>query len=233
MVAGTPPIIERPALTGTELPDIPRSLIDNTSNALTPLEFGEEIMGLLQFMSDLTITQSTLINTLGVTAEEIISFNKVRAAVEHRLLSIRVLPPSNSPRNQLEAAVYETCQCAALMCSNCIFRYFTPKSVAFRGLRAGMITALAKVEALVELQPARDFDELLLWGYFIGGMMSTSVDTEWFASRVAKSMLHLGLEGWSDVEKCLARCLWAEKMQTKYCIAFWQEVGRCRRLFNR
>src|ERR1700753_3228842 len=87
MVVGTLPTIERPTLIGSEFPNIPPSLISYTSNTLTVLEFGEDIMSLLRFMTELTIAQSTMIYTQGIIAEEIIVFNKLRAAVEHRLLS--------------------------------------------------------------------------------------------------------------------------------------------------
>jgi hypothetical protein len=35
--------------------------------------------------------------------------------------------------------------------------------------------------------------------------------------------LTLGVEDWSEVEKCLTRCLWTEKVQNRYCLAFWDE----------
>jgi Fungal specific transcription factor domain len=227
MVAGTPPIIELHALTGTEYPDIPPSLIHSTSNKLTLLEFGEEIMSLIRFMSDLSVTQSAMISTPGVTAEEIIAFNKLRTAAEHRLLSIRVSQTTNSRRNQLEAAVYEACRISALMCSNCIFREFTPRAVAYRGLKEGFLSAIAEIETFGDLEQARDFEELLLWVYFIGGMILTSEDTAWFARRVARAMANLGFENWDAVEQCMARCLWAEKMHNKYCLAFWEGVVKC------
>jgi hypothetical protein len=63
--------------------------------------------------------------------------------------------------------------------------------------------------------------------YFIGGMLSTSAETEWFADRVAKAMTILGFEDWPEVEQCLTRCLWTEKMQNRYCLAFWKEVKVC------
>jgi hypothetical protein len=131
MVACSSPIIERPTLTGSEFPDIPPSIIHNPGDILTLPEFGEDIMSLLRFMSELAIGQSRLINTAGVTAEEIVTFNKLRAAAEHRLLSIRVIPSTNCPKNQLETVVYEACRLAALISSNCIFRHFTRNGPCF------------------------------------------------------------------------------------------------------
>jgi hypothetical protein len=40
------------------------------------------------------------------------------------------------------------------------------------------------------------------------------------------------VEDWSEVEKCLTRCLWTEKMQNRYCLSFWNEVKRCRESFE-
>ena len=54
------------------------------------------------------------------------------------------------------------------------------------------------------------------------------METEWFALGAAKLKLNLGVEDWSEVEKCLTRCLWTEKMQNRYCLSFWGEVKRCR-----
>jgi hypothetical protein len=228
MVTGIPPMIDRPTLTGSEFLDIPPSLINYASSTLTVLEFGEEIMSLLQFMSRLTITQIKLIHTPSVTAEEIMVFNKLRAAVEHRLLSVRVATPVNVPRKQLEAAVYEACQIAALMCSNCIFREFTPRTNAFRGLRERIAHPLMVMETLRDVEDGHDFDELLLWIYFIGGMLSPSAETKWYALRVSRLMSSLIFEGWPEVENCLARCLWAERMQNNtYCAAFWEAVRSC------
>lgn len=119
-------------------------------------------MSLLRYMSELAIAQSRLINTAGVTADEIITLNKLRAAAEHRLLSIRVLPPTNSPKNQLETAVYEACRLTALMCSNCIFRAFTPNGVVFRGLTQRLLNTLKDLEAIGDLDDTRDFEEVLL-----------------------------------------------------------------------
>jgi hypothetical protein len=226
MVAGTPPMIERPIITGSEFPNIPPSLIRDGESTLTVVEFGEELMSLLHFMSELTIAQSALVHTPGVKAEEIIGFNKLSSAVEHRLLSIRVSPYRNSPKSQLEAAVYEACRIAALLCSNCIFRDFSPKAVAVRALREGLMLAINEIET-TPAADAQDFEEMLLWVYFIGGMLSTSAETEWFADRVAKAMTILGFEDWPEVEQCLTRCLWTEKMQNRYCLAFWKEVKVC------
>ncbi|KAE9381919.1 hypothetical protein N431DRAFT_425487 [Stipitochalara longipes BDJ] len=229
MVAGTPPMIERPTLIGFEFPDIPPSLIvHNTGSTLTVVEFGEELMSLLRFMSELTIAQSALVHTPGVTAEEIIGFNKLRSAVEHRLLSIRAsILHTTSPTGQLEATVYEACRIAALLCSNCIFRDFKPNAVAVRGLKKALMPALNDIETNLAAE-AHDFEEMLLWVYFIGGMLSIPTETEWFASRVAKAMASLNIEDWAEVERCLMRCLWTEKMQNKYCLAFWEEVESCR-----
>ncbi|KUJ08251.1 uncharacterized protein LY89DRAFT_725168 [Mollisia scopiformis] len=226
MVVGTPPTIERPTLTGSEFPNIPPSLIRDTSNTLAVLEFGEDIMTLLRFMSELTIAQSTMIYTQGVIAEEIIVFNKLRAAAEHRLLSLRVITPIEFPKKQLEAAVYEACRVAALMCSNCIFREFIPRAVAFRGLRKAFALALTEIETFGDLEDPQDFEELLPWIYFIGGMLSSPAETEGYALRVSKSMSNLGFKDWAEVENCLARCLWSEKMQNKYCFAFWEMVKK-------
>jgi hypothetical protein len=225
MVACSPPIIERPTLTGSEFPDIPSSLMHATGDVLTLLEFSEQIMNLLRFMNKLAIAYSALISTAGATVKEIVAFNKLRAAAEHKLLSIRVLPPPHpSPRNQLEAAVYEACRLTALMCSNCIFRDFLPSGAAFRILNERVILTLTEIEGFSDLDDVRDFEELLLWVYFIGGMIS--VEKEWFALRVAKSMSALRFQSWSVVENCLMRYIWAEKMRNRYCIALWQEVKK-------
>jgi hypothetical protein len=55
-------------------------------------------------------------------------------------------------------------------------------------------------------------------------------ECQWFALGAAKVKLNLSVEDWSEVEKCLTRCLWTEKMQNRYggyCLAFWDEVKRC------
>ena len=161
MVAGTPPMIERPTLTGSEFPDIPPSLIHDSDSTLTVVEFGEELMKLLHFMSELTIAQNALVHTPGVTAEEIIGFNKLSSAVEHRLLSIRVSPQVTSPRSQLEAAVYEACRITALLCSNCTLRDFSPSAVAVRGLEGTLMLALNHVETN-NASDVQGFEELLL-----------------------------------------------------------------------
>ncbi len=219
-------MIERPVITGSEFPNIPPSLIHDGESTLTVVEFGEELMSLLHFVSELTIAQSALVHTPGVKAQEIISFNKLSSAVEHRLLSIRVSSHRNTPRTQLEAAVYEACRIAALLCSNCIFRDFSPKAVAVRALREGLMLAINEIET-TPTADVQDFEELLLWVYFIGGMLSTLAETEWFAGRVAKAMVTLGFEDWLEVEQCLTRCLWTEKMRNRYCLAFWEEVKIC------
>lgn len=114
------------------------------------------------------------------------------------------------------------------MCSNCIFREFIPIAVAFRGLEHGLLLALTEIERLGDLEDLGDFEELLLWVYFVGGMVSTTTETEWFAFRVAKSMANLGFQDWEEVENSLARCLWTEKMQNRYCVTFWDMVTRSR-----
>jgi hypothetical protein len=224
MVTGTLPRIERPLLTGSEFPDIPPSLLYNADNNLTLIDFGEEIMRLIRFMSELTITQVTLIHTAGATMGEIICFNRLRSAAEHRLLSIRVLAPTQSFGSQMEAAIYESCRISTLMCSNCIFREFLPRAFAIRGLKAALLDALGEIETLGGLENALGFEELLFWVYFVGGMFSLPGDTEWFAIRVARLMSNLELEDWPDVEQSLARCLWTDKMQSTFCLAFWDEV---------
>ncbi|KAE8447096.1 hypothetical protein EG329_011080 [Mollisiaceae sp. DMI_Dod_QoI] len=223
MVGGTIPMVEPPTLANVDFPDIPPSILHNTSTVLTVLEFGEYIMSLVRFMSELTIAQSTLIHTPGVTAEEIITFNKLRSAAEHRLLSVRVSSPTISPMNQLEAAVYESCRIVALMCSNFIFREFTPRAAAFRGLKRGLLLALNEIEKN-DYEDVRNFEELLLWVYFVCGMISTSAEIERFSSRIVTSMSNLGFEDWTKVEQCLTRCIWSEKMYNQFCLAFWKKV---------
>jgi hypothetical protein len=49
------------------------------------------------------------------------------------------------------------------------------------------------------------------------------METEWFYTLGREIKLTLGVEDWSQVEICLTRCLWTEKMQNRYCLAFWDE----------
>jgi hypothetical protein len=63
--------------------------------------------------------------------------------------------------------------------------------------------------------------EMLLWTYFIGGMISDERGI--IAQRIVATMDSLGMMGWADVEKCLQRYLWpAQRNERKQLI--WDEV---------
>jgi hypothetical protein len=50
-------------------------------------------------------------------------------------------------------------------------------------LKDGFFLALTEIETLGDLKDAQYFEELLLWVYFIGGMLSSSAETEWYVPR--------------------------------------------------
>jgi hypothetical protein len=70
---------------------------------------------------------------------------------------------------------------------------------------------------------SREFEELLLWITFIL-KITLNLDGDGVVCALGREMkLTLGVEDWSEVEKCLTRCLWTEKVQNRYCLAFWDE----------
>lgn len=125
--------------------------------------------------------------------------------------------------------VYQACRLTLLISINCIFRDFDDGRV-LRSLAYRLKTLLHEIEDMQEQIVSIKMKQMLLWIYFLGGMMTFSGnDRSWFAERVVRSMNALDSIGWKDLEDVLVKYVWPAKLRNKLCILVWQEVQRLRR----
>ncbi|KAH7386426.1 fungal-specific transcription factor domain-containing protein [Cadophora sp. MPI-SDFR-AT-0126] len=219
-------------------PNLEAPIFDDPSDQLFPsllnnnqytssADFGKGIFALLHSMSNLAALRDELSTTPGAaTPAEIRSYTKARTAIEHGLLSIKFVPtsPDSALANELQLLVYESVRIAALICATYLFRDFAVQSTVQTALRIRLFERLTMSENCRQKDMTWSFAEILLWLYYIGGMVAKSGDRAWYSQRISKTMVLLGLESWAEVEDCLGRCLWTERMRDKRCIDLWQEI---------
>lgn len=197
---------------------------------LTLEELGDDLTTAILSTSQLSITQDALSSQRGITNSQVWAFNCIRTAVESHLLSME----SNIVEDLVIAGgsqlcVYQACRLTLLIGINCIFRDFDDGRV-LRSLAYRLNTLLHEIEDMGEKIVSIETKEMLLWIYFLGGMMTFSHnDRSWFAERVMRSMNALSLEGWKDLEDVLIKFVWPTKLRNKLCISTWQEVQRLKR----
>jgi hypothetical protein len=105
----------------------------------------------------------------------------------------------------------------------------TPRQDMLRKLCENLTSSLQIVARTPEFQKIWDQDlqslKVLLWVYYIGGMVSAeSLEMEWYSSYIARCMISLGLRAWSELKSHLFQLLWTETMHDQACTALWQQV---------
>ncbi|MCJ1283158.1 hypothetical protein MMC26_002485 [Xylographa opegraphella] len=171
---------------------------------------------------------STVLQTVNrFTLDQMVAFESLRSRIEHSLLCL----PKQCPYHGIREShcVYEPNRLAALIYSNYVFRGFTPKFPLLMALKQSLTDVLSRKEQ-AELEVASEDDILsgaVLWIYCMGAILAlTEKEKDWFAVRIAKVIIAMGLDDWSDCDYQLkSRFLWTSKMSDVMFCGFFDRIA--------
>ncbi|KAF4636636.1 hypothetical protein G7Y89_g1442 [Cudoniella acicularis] len=203
----SPPSIPRPVL--DEGVAFRYSLKNNCSNIRTSRN--TDILTYIRILSSLSKVGNILSKSTGALKPEIISFIRQCAIAEHDLLSIEPILPTEDHDN-LKFYVYESYRVATLICINYTFRSFCPAGYVYDKLLEQLVETRAPfgnhdIKALF----SRNEQEMLLWTYFVGGILSK--EKAIFAQKIEQVISGLGLQGGRKVRHAWRKVLWTNKVQ--------------------
>ncbi|KUJ13371.1 uncharacterized protein LY89DRAFT_721396 [Mollisia scopiformis] len=160
-------------------------------------------------------------------SDRTILFVEKRSFIFNRLLSTQ--KSKSPPTEKAHTYLYEPCRIAALIFMEYALARDTPNQNMLRKLCENLQSSFRTTTKTAELQQLWDQDlsslKVLLWVYYIGGMVATeSLDREWFSYRTARCMMSLGFHEWSEVESCLLELLWTDMMHDQACTGLWEQV---------
>lgn len=160
-------------------------------------------------------------------SDRLMLFVDRRTFIFSRLLSTQAF--ESPPTEKGHAYLYEPCRIAALIFMEYELARNTPNQNMLQKLCEDLQSSFRIPIETAELQEIWDQDlsslKVLLWVYYIGGMVAAEpLDREWFSYRAARCMMSLEFREWPEVESCLLQLLWTETMHDQACMAFWQQV---------
>ncbi|KAI4126748.1 MAG: hypothetical protein LQ347_004853 [Umbilicaria vellea] len=158
------------------------------------------------------------------SATAILAFNKIRSTIEHRLL------PSPSQRedhvgSSLDGLVDESCRLATLVYVNIVLRELHYSFSLLKVLKRNLMCEHELYDQHVPpAAPVADASSrrLLLWSLCVGAVLALDESEEdWFALRIANAVAGMA---WREVEECLGRVLWVERMSEVLRRGVWRRV---------
>ncbi|MCJ1377821.1 hypothetical protein MMC17_000917 [Xylographa soralifera] len=185
--------------------------------------YRDELVNVFQDLHNMTIVLQT-VNCF--TVDQMIAFGNVRSCIEHRLLCLPKQCPYHGTRES--QCVYEPNRLAALIYSNYVFRSFNPTFPLLVALKHSLTEVFDRKEQ-AELEVASEDDILsgaVLWIYCMGAILALSDnEKDWFAVRIAKVIVAMGLDSWTDCDYRLkARFLWTSKMSNVMYCGFFDRI---------
>ena len=64
-----------------------------------------------------------------------------------------------------------------------------------------------------------------IWVYSMGGLVSLDkADTQWFAERIAKTMVDAKIDSWEETKGTFREAVWWDELKTKTWKSLWREV---------
>ncbi|RDW73023.1 hypothetical protein BP6252_06930 [Coleophoma cylindrospora] len=183
----------------------------------------KELLNILQSISELSAIQSSMVASPELSTPEVVRFNKLRSAIEYRLLEMDFGGATAGREDSLGNHILESCRLAALICMNYLFRNLSPKLSVLNILQDRLTDTIIRINFNTDTMVSRAQAEMLLWVFFVGGTLSS--ETQWFAERISNLMDRLSLESCTEVERLLRGYLLVEKLlQTKNIVALWTTI---------
>ena len=178
--------------------------------------YRDDLVNVFQDLHNMTIILQTV---KCFTVDQMVAFGNVRSCIEHRLLCLPKQCPYHGTRET--QCLYESNRLAALIYSNYVFRSFPPTFPLLVALKHSLTEVFDRKEQ-AELEVASEDDILsgaVLWIYCMGAILALSDNEKnWFAVRIAKVILAMGLDSWTDCDYQLkTRFLWSSKMSDVMC----------------
>ena len=168
------------------------------------------------------LDRSRLLQPASATA--IFCYNKLRSTIEHRLLSLPSQRDFHVGTPQ-EWHVEESCRVATLIYINYVLREFHYSFALLKVLKRKLMDECEEHGRSGGDVTDEDELELLLWSLCMGAVLALDeCEEDWFAERVAKAVVRMGLEGWLEVEVCLMRVLWVKRMSDMLHGKLWIKV---------
>lgn len=125
----------------------------------------------------------------------------------------------------LEGHVDESCRLATLVYVNIVLRELHYSFSLLKVLKRKLMHEHELCEQSGVPITDKASMELLLWSLCVGAVLALDGSEEdWFAARIAKAAGRTELAGWREVEECLRRVLWAEKMSDGLRAGVWRRV---------
>ncbi|KAI1113552.1 hypothetical protein F5Y14DRAFT_417578 [Nemania sp. NC0429] len=179
---------------------------------------GMRIREIIQLISRLATIYRTSYNILSTTSSHMATFTHMCCAAEHRLLSLKGIPPAGSDGSSAaDVFIYEAARNAALICSTHLFRQFKP--------RAALLVSLQK--ALRHSIIACDYDSLepgscvsmgsmrlLLWSICVGRV--TALDPDWYTVCMKSCISNLKIQSERELRACLEEYVWEPYMDVGF-----------------
>ena len=117
-----------------------------------------------------------------------IAFNKTRSAMEHKLLSTHH-SSADGARGEMQTVIFDSARIAALVCVNYTFRDLSPALPFLETNKKNLTEAIIRLEAAPNQNLSQRSIEVLLWIYFVGGIVSTEKVMVW-RSNLEDDVLH-------------------------------------------
>jgi len=148
---------------------------------------------------------------LPISKNDILAFSTARSLVEHSLLSLSAATvyacrdtDGCTDTCADPAPSFEAHRLAALIYINTILRNCSPNGALLISLKSQLVNAIQKAEGKVPYLWSQP--RTTLWIYCIGGLLSLNdVEEIWFATRMAKALIGVGIQKWEEVEEALKR----------------------------
>ncbi|MCJ1393326.1 hypothetical protein MMC18_006198 [Xylographa bjoerkii] len=185
--------------------------------------YREDLVDVFQDLRNMAVVFQTVRR---FTVDQIVAFGNVRSYIEHRLLCSPKQCPYHGTKES--ECMYEPNRLAALIYSHYVFRSFAPTFPVLVVLKRSLLEVFERKEE-AELEMASEDDILsgaLLWIYCMGAILALSeIEKEWFAMRIAKIIVAMGLDGWTDCDYQLSsRFLWTSKMSDVMYDGFFDRI---------
>jgi len=223
-VAVTKPSLECPIpdYDASNFPQELQTIVSPSIAPVNPTSFCTDIRSLMGAAAKLATLDSALFTSITSTTSGVISLSQLCSALEHRLLSLQLVHPTQLSQRTISILVHDACRIAILISMTYHFRDFKPHSATFRSLRAQLIGIIEKIGSLDEGLLDEGLRQMLLWACWMGGMASTAHD--WFPSRIQFYMQKLHYTCWEELEGCMVKFIWTLKMHDSQSLELWRAV---------
>jgi hypothetical protein len=204
------------------LPELPSRFRQPLNTPLDLISFGIEIQETIKVAARVVSILSSPSEYLFTSTYNIVSFNQLCCAIEHRLLSAEISHEERSSEEQAHIYIYEAARISALLSVNYSFRKFSLQSAVFRSLRHDLLQTIVDIGSLRDLSLDEYSVQLLLWACWCGQIAFR--DQKCFLY-IIKGCLHkLNYTTLEEVDLCLRAFIWTQQLHDQYSQGLWQQV---------